>query len=74
MLPYFTRVKRCVIKSTCENFSSFRYFFNEKTVKLNAFSIFVFILMAGVFVSKTRTNQAEIYQGKKFYHRYLYTM
>ena len=50
MLLYFTRIKRYAIKPTCENFSSIRYFFYEKTV--NAFSIFVFILMAGVFVSR----------------------
>ena len=51
MLPYFTKIKKYVIKPTCKNVSSFRYFFYEKTVK-NAFTIFVFILMAGVFVSR----------------------
>ena len=33
MLPYFTRIKRHVIKPTCENVCSFHYFFYEKTVK-----------------------------------------
>ena len=72
MLPYFTRIKRYVIKPTCENFSSFRYFFYEKTV---IFSSFVFILMSGARrkliiesyftdFSKTITHQAEIFQGK----------
>ena len=36
MLPYFTRIKRYVIKSTCENFSSFSYFFYVKTVKMHS--------------------------------------
>ena len=64
MLPYFTRIKRYVIKPTCENFSSFNYFFYEKTVKMHS-AIFVFILMAGVtHYSKTVTLQQEIFQGK----------
>ena len=49
----------CKIKPTCENFSSFRYFFYEKTVK-NAFSIFVFILMAGVFVSRDENSLLDL--------------
>ena len=75
MLPYFTSIKRYVIKRTCGNFSSFRYFFYEKTVNIHSAFIFVFILMAGVFrlaiigsyftnYSKTITHQAEVFQGK----------
>ena len=78
MLPYFTRIKRYVIKPTCENVRLFRYFFNEKTVKMHS-AVLVFILMAGILrlarrkliigsyftnYSKTITHQAEIFQGK----------
>ena len=59
MLPYFTIIKRYVIKPTCENFSSFRYFFYEKNSK-NAFSIFVSILMAGVFVSQDENSLLDL--------------
>ena len=42
MLPYFTRIKRYVIKPTCENFSSFRYFFYEKTAKMHLAFLYSF--------------------------------
>ena len=72
-------------KTNVPNFSSFRYFFYEKTVKMHLALLYSFI-MAGVFVSrdensllesyftnysKTITRQAEIFQGKLSYHRYL---
>ena len=41
-LPYFTISKRYVIKPTCENFSSFRYFFYEKTVKMHSAFLYSF--------------------------------
>ena len=41
-------------RPTCENFSSFRYFFYEKTVK--TFSIFVFILRPEFSSRETKTH------------------
>ena len=77
MLPYFTRIKRYVIKLTCEKSSSFRYFFYEKTVKLHSaflcsfygrsFRLAIRKLIIGSYFtnySKTITHQAEIFQGK----------
>ena len=39
---YLTRIKRCVIKPTCENFSSFHYFFYEKTVEMHSIFLYSF--------------------------------
>ena len=39
--------------------SSFRYFFYEKTVKMQS-SIFVFILMAGVFISRDENSLLDL--------------
>ena len=79
MLPYFTRIKRYmyVIKPTCENFTSFRYFFYEKTVKCIlhfcihsngwSFRLSRRKLIIGYYFtnySKAITHQAEIFQGK----------
>ena len=77
MLPYFTRIKRYVIKPTCENVISFRYFFYEKTVKMHSAFLYSFygrsfrlarrkLIIGSHFTnySKTITHQAEIYQGK----------
>ena len=65
MLPYFTRIKRYVIKPTCENFSSFCYFFYEKTVKMH--SAFLYSFVIGCYFSnysKTIIHQAEIFKRK----------
>ena len=50
-ITYFTRIKRYVIKPTCENYSSFTK---------NAFSTFVFILMAGVYVSRDENSLLDL--------------
>ena len=79
MLPYFTRIKKYVIKPTCEKISSFCYFFYEKNSLKKCIQHFCIHsngrsfrlarrkLMNGSYFtnySKTITHQAEIFQGK----------
>ena len=67
-----------VMKPTCENFSSFRYFFYEKTLKMHSAFLYIYfngrsfrlarrkLIIGSCFTnySKTITHQAEIFQGK----------